>query len=254
MTINSFLANIGIYDIVVIIITIILTFIIIRWVTYFLKKTGKRLDIDLTVIQVLREIIKYTVIAVALTVILKQLGIDVTAIALSFGILGIAVGFASRDIISNFISGMFVFIDKSFRVGDIIEVANKRGKVIKMGLRLTTIQTYDKKIITVPNSLFSTNPYINYTGSDLRRVDLDITIPYQKELDETLKSLENLALTCEWVLKKPKPQVIVKELSDAGVKLMLCVWTNDPWRVTESKSLLAKEVNKILANKDASKR
>lgn len=251
MTIDSFLSSIEIYDIIVIAITIILGFIIIRWFTYFLKKTGTRLDVDVTLIQVLREIIKYTIIAIVITVILKQLGIDITAIALSFGIVGIAVGFASRDIIANFISGMFVIADKSFRVGDIIEVSNKKGKVIKMGLRLTTIQTYDKKIITVPNSIFSTNPYINYTGSDLRRVDLDITIPYEEELEKTLKSLENVASKCDWVLKKPKPKVIIKELSDTGVKLMLCIWTNDPWKVTESKSLLAKEVNKILVNKNA---
>ncbi len=253
MLLGSFLTNVGIYDIIVVVVTLFIAFIVIKWVTYFIKKTGTRLDIDVTVIQVLREIIKYTVIAAALTLVLRQIGIDVTAIALSFGIVGIAVGFASRDIIANFISGMFVFADKSFRVGDIIEVSNKKGKVIKMGLRLTTIQTYDKKIISVPNSLFSTNPYINYTGSDLRRVDLNITIPYGLELDETLKSLEGIALKCDWVLEKPKPKVIVKELSDIGVQLMLCVWTNDPWKVTESRSLLAKEANKLLVDKNAEK-
>jgi small conductance mechanosensitive channel len=251
MTIESFLTGIGIYDIIIVAITLIATFIIIRWVSYFLKKTGARLEIDVTLIQVLREILKYTIIAISLTIILKQLGIDVTAIAVSFGIVGIALGFAARDTVSNFISGVFVIADKSFRVGDIIEVSNKKGKVIRMGLRLTTIQTYDKKIITVPNSLFSSNPYINYTASDLRRVDLDITIPYELEIEKTLKSLEDVASKCEWVLKKPKPKVIIKELSDAGVKLMLCIWINDPWGVAESKSLLAKEVNKILISENA---
>ena len=246
MTIDSFLSGIGIYDIIVIAITLIVAFIIIKWFSYFLKKTGARLDIDVTLIQVLREIIKYTIIAIVITVILKQLGIDITAIALSFGIVGIAVGFAARDIIANFISGMFVIADKSFRVGDIIEVSNIKGKVIKMGLRLTTIQTYDKKIITVPNSLFSTNPYINYTGSDTRRVDLDITIPHDNKLDETLKSLEDMASKCDWVLKKPKPKVLIKELSDVGIKLKLCVWINDPWNVDSSRSQLAKDVIKLI--------
>lgn len=251
MTIESFLSSIDIRDILIIIITLIVAFILIKWFNYFLKKTGTRLDIDATVIQVLREIIKYIIIAIAITVILKQLGIDITAIALSFGIVGIAVGLAARDIIANFISGMFVFADKSFKVGDVIEVSNVKGKVVRMGLRLTTIQTYDKQIITVPNSLFSTNPYINYTGSDIRRVDLDITLPYEEKLEDTLKSLEDVASKCDWVLKKPKSKVMVKELSDTGVKLMLSVWINDPWRVTESKSLLAKEVNKIIVNKNA---
>lgn len=251
MTVESFLTSIGFYDIIVIAATLIVAFVIIRWATYFLKKTGTKLDVDITIIQVLREIIKYTIIAVAVTVILKQLGIDITAIAVSFGIAGVAIGFAARDIISNFISGIFVLADKSFRVGDIIEVSNNQGKVIKMGLRLTTIQTFDEKIITVPNSLFSTNPYINYTGSDLRRVDLDITLPYEEELEKTLKSLEGIASNCNWVLKEPRSKVIIKELSDVGVKSTLSVWIDDPWKVTESKSLLAKEVNKIMVNKNA---
>lgn len=250
MTIIDSLLTERLKDIIVIAVTIVAAFLIIKWTSYFIKKTGSKWDIDVTLIQVLNEIIKYGIYLIAVLIILAELGINVTAIAVSFGIVGIAVGFAARDTLSNFISGMFILADKNFRVGDIIEVSNQKGKVIKMGFRQTTILTYDQKIITIPNSSFSSNPFINHTAFDTRRVDLNITIPYDMELEETLNSLEDMALKCDWVLKKPKPKVIVRELVDVGVKLTLCVWINDPWRITQYRSVLAKEAKKLLRDKD----
>jgi small conductance mechanosensitive channel len=250
MTISTLLANMQLKDVIIIAVTIVGAFLIIKWVSYFLKKTGSRWDIDKTLIQVIYEIIKYVIYIIAVVIILNVLGINITAIAVSFGIVGIAVGFAARDTLSNFISGMFILADKRFKVGDIIEVSNQKGKVVKMGFRQTTIITYDKKVITIPNSSFSTNPFINHTASNTRRVDLNITIPYDMELEKTLKSLETMATGCNWVLKKPKPKVIVRELVDVGVKLTLCVWINDPWKITQYRSLLAKEAKKLLRDTD----
>lgn len=250
MAIESIFSELWFRHIIIIIVTLLGASIIIKWATYLLKRARDRWDMDVTLIQVIHEIVKYSIYVAALVIILNEFGFDLTAVALSLGIVGVAVSFGARDTVSNFISGMFILADKSFRVGDIIEVSNKKGKVVKVGFRLTTLRTYDKKIITVPNSSFSTSPYINYTASDSRRVDLDITMPYSMGLEKTIKSLEDIASGCDWVLKKPKPKVIVKELSDVGVKLMLCTWINDPWKVTESRSLLAKKVNELLRNKE----
>lgn len=233
-------------DIIVTIITLIGAFLIIRWFKYFLKRSKERWDIDVTLIQVLNEIIRYSIYAFALIIILNELGFNVTAIAVSLGIFGIAIGFGARDTISNFISGIFILADKTVRVGDIIEINNQKGKVSKLGFRTTTLLTYDKKVIKVPNSIFSSSPYINYTASDIRRVDLNITVPYKFELNKTIEALENMASKRDDILKKPKPQVIVSELSDTGVKLKLCIWINDPWNVTTSRSDIARDANEIL--------
>ncbi len=233
-------------DIIVIVVTLLGASLIYKWAVYFLKIARNKWDIDVTLIQALHEIIKYSIYGIALLIIFKELGFDLTAIAVSLGIFGVAIGFGARDTISNFISGIFILADKSVRVGDVIEISNQKGKVVKLGFRITTLLTYDERIIKVPNTIFSSSPYINYTVSEIRRVDLNITVPYDLELDKTIKSLENIASTCEGVLKKPKPKVIVKELSDIGVKLKLCTWINDPWRVTSSRSNLAREVNKVL--------
>ena len=250
MAIATMFANIHFDDIIAIGVTLIAAFLIVRLTSRFLKNTQVKWDLDVTMIQVLNEIVKYTIYLIAAAVILGLFGINLTAIAVSLGVVSIVVGFAARDTLSNFIAGMFIFLDKSFRVGDIVEVSNQKGKVVKMGFRLTTILTYDKKIITIPNALFSTNPFINHTASDTRRVDLDIIIPYTMDLEETSKSLVDMATERDWVLKKPKPKVIVRELIDVGVRSTLCVWVNDPWRVTEYRSALAKAAKTLLRDKD----
>lgn len=240
-------------DIIIIAVTLLGASLIYKWAIYFLKKSKDKWDIDLTLVQALHEIIKYSIYGSALIIILKELGFDLTAIALSLGIFGIAIGFGARDTISNFISGIFILADKSVRVGDIIEINSQRGKVVKLGFRITTLLTYDKRLIKVPNSVFSSSPYINYTASEIRRVDLNITVPYEIELENVIKTLEDTALTCEDALKKPRQKVIVKELSDMGVKLKLCIWINDPWKVASSRSDLARKVSKALTDMQSSK-
>jgi small conductance mechanosensitive channel len=238
-------------DIIKIILIVVASFIIIKAAMYIVKRTGKKLDLDVTLIQVLNEIIKYTGIVLTLTLVFKEVGLNISAIVLSLGIVGIAVGFAARDTIANFISGMFILGDRSFKVGDIIEISGQSGKVIKMGFRVTTIITPDNKVITIPNSSFSKNVFINYTAQDTRRVVLDINIPYNNELEETIFLLEEVASKCRWAMAEPKPKVIIREMTDTGIQATLNVWTNDPWKVVEYRSQLAKAVKEVLVDENA---
>lgn len=227
-------------------VTLIGSYIIYEIISHFLKRIGKRLDTDLTVIQVLKEIFKYTIIALAITLILKVWGLDVGPLILSLGIVGIAVGFAARDTLSNFISGMFILAEKSFRVGDTIEISGQRGKIQKMGFRVTTMTTPDNKVITVPNSAFSKTPYLNFTTMDTRRVDLKINISYPLDLEQITPALLKAAGSLSWARSNPKPKIHIKELSDVGVKATLSVWTNKPQKVAEYRTQLAERVKGIL--------
>lgn len=241
MAINPQLMNL-----IIITLTLICAFVIIKVLGHFIKKTGRRLDLDITIVQVLQEILKYSVIVLAVVIILNELGVNISGLILSLGILGVAVGFAARDTLSNYISGLFVIGEKSFKVGDTIEINNKIGKVIRMGFRVTTLVTPDNKTIIVPNSLFSKNSYLNYTALDLRRIDLDLNIPYELDLEVAMENSIKIAKSLTWVLKEPEPNFLVKELSDTGVKATLNVWIDDPWKVIEYRSVLAKEIKIVL--------
>ncbi len=250
MTIDSLLNNPILKDLIVTAVTLIAAFLIIEWTSYFLKRVGKQWKVDLTLIQVLNELIKYTVIALALTIVLNEIGINISGIVLSLGIVGIAVGFAARDTLSNFIAGFFILADKGFRVGDIIEISNQQGRVLKMGFRITTLKTADNKIINIPNSSFSKDLYINHTAVESRRVDLDIIIPYELDLDNITKSLKDAASGLKGVLAKPQPTIQIEELSDVGVKATLSLWIDNPWKIGDYRTSLAKEVKGILVDKN----
>jgi len=159
---------------------------------------------------------------------------------------GIAVGFAARDTLSNFISGMFILGHKSFKVGDIIEVSNHVGTVTKMGFRMTTLTTQDNKIINIPNSLFSTDIYLNYTAEEKRRVELAVTIPLDIDLDKVIESMEEKISSLNWALKLPEPKIIIQEITELGVKATVNVWIDDPWSVLKYRTELARELKQYL--------
>ena len=234
-------------DLIVSIIILVAALLIIKWTSIFINKTGKKFEFDPTLIQVINEIIKYTVYALAFTIILNEIGINITAIAVSLGIVGIAVGFAARDTISNFIAGLFVLGDKSFKVGDIIEISNIKGKVILMGFRVTKLITPDNNIVTIPNSNFSANVHINHTLLEEKMIGLNITIPYEVDVEDIIKKFKEITVAgFKWVLGEPKANVIINELADIGIKATLNVWVDDPWKVSEYRSIIAKKVGPLL--------
>ncbi len=246
MTLETIVNDPLLKDIIVTIIILIASLLIIKWTSIFINNTGKKFEFDATLIQVINELIKYTIYAFAVTIILNEIGIDITAIAVSLGIVGVAVGFAARDTISNFISGLFVLGDKSFKVGDIIEISNQKGKVLIMGFRVTKLVTPDNNIITIPNSNFSKNVHINHTPLEEKRVDLDVNIPYSVKVEDISKSFEELTSRFKWALDEPKANVIINELSDTGIKATLSVWVDDPWKVAEYRSIIAKKIGPLL--------
>ncbi len=246
MTLETIVNDPLLKDIIVTIIILIASLLIIKWTSIFINNTGKKFEFDATLIQVINELIKYTIYAFAVTIILNEIGIDITAIAVSLGIVGVAVGFAARDTISNFISGLFVLGDKSFKVGDIIEISNQKGKVLIMGFRVTKLVTPDNNIITIPNSNFSKNVHINHTPLEEKRVDLDVNIPYSVKVEDISKSFEELTSGFKWALDEPKANVIINELSDTGIKATLSVWVDDPWKVAEYRSIIAKKIGPLL--------
>ena len=246
MSLNTILSNPLLKDIIVTIIILTASFLIIKWTAMFVKNTGKKFEFDETLIQVLNELFKYTVYALAVTLILGELGINITAIAVSLGIVGVAVGFAARDTISNFISGLFVIGDKSFKVGDIIEISDKKGKVMLMGFRVTKLVTPDNNIITIPNSNFSKNVHVNHTPLEDKRVDLNVTIPYNVKVEEVIENFVELTSGFKWALEEPKANVLINELADTGIKATMSVWVDDPWKVAEYRSMIAGKIGPLL--------
>jgi len=116
-----------------------------------------------------------------------------------------------------------------------------------MGFRVTKLVTPDNNIITIPNSNFSKNVHINHTPLEEKRVDLDVTIPYAVDIEDIIKSFDELTSGFKWALDEPKANVNINELSDIGIKATLSVWVDDPWKVADYRSIIAKKIGPLLA-------
>ena len=138
-----------------VIIIIIFSTVLLRLITYTLKHLKRKTEIDMTLPYLIRDLLQYIIYFVAIILILDIYGINVQGILVSIGIVGIIIGFAAKDIISNFMSGMFLVTDKTIKVGDEIVVENVKGVVTDITFRKLTLLTADNVVVTVPNSLLS---------------------------------------------------------------------------------------------------
>lgn len=130
------------------------------------------------------------------TLELLQLSKAVTTLLAGAGIIGLALSFAFQDIASNFVSGILIVSRKPFQVNDIIESNNYFGKVMKINLRNTLLQTFQGQVVLIPNKVIFENPIINYTYTGERRIDLSVGVSYGENLDKvqtvTTKAIEEI--------------------------------------------------------------
>jgi small conductance mechanosensitive channel len=159
---------------------------------------------------------------------LEELGIDVTTIIEGLGIVGLALGFAAKDTLSNIIAGFFLFWDKPFVIGDLIEVNDEYGEVRESTMRTTRIVTVDGKLVSIPNSVIVNSKTRSYTMTPHLRLDIDVTIGVEERIADAREVILNIVRGDERFLSEPSAEVVVIALGDYFVKIELKVWLRDP--------------------------
>ena len=191
----------------------------------------------------------FIIYTVAFVIALDLLGINVVPFVAGAGVAGVAIGFASKDTLSNLIAGILLIIDRPFEVGDRIEVWNAPsgsstwGDVIDIGLRATKIKTTDNIIIIIPNNEIMLRDIINYTIiSEKIRVRINVGIAYDADLQKAKKAILKVANQTEWVLDDPPPKVVVRNFGESSVDLQLRVWIHDARRRMDTISYITDNV------------
>jgi small-conductance mechanosensitive channel len=171
------------------------------------------------------SLVHYTVLIVGAAVILENAGIHLTAFALVASALGVGVGFGLQNIISNFISGMIIMLERPIEVGDRIELGGVEGVVHEIGVRSTTVVTPDRIAIVVPNQSFITGNVTNYVylGHAIR-LRVPVTVAADTDLSKAMRLLIDTARQTPHVLPEPAPEVEMQSLSAASIGLELHVW------------------------------
>jgi small conductance mechanosensitive channel len=163
-------------------------------------------------------------------IVLGQMGINVTALVAGLSIAGIAVGFAARDSLENFISGVTILVDQPFRVGDYIVVDGEYGKVTEITLRSTRIQTVRNEIMVLPNTEMITQRVVNHTKQNTLRIDIEFGIAYKEYPQEARETVLPLVEGDDRILSTPSPNVVVTGMADSSVNMVMRFYTNDPSR------------------------
>ncbi len=199
-----------------------------RLLRFLLARVTRRAGVEPTATTFLLVALKYVVLIVGLVMALEELGLDVTTILEGIGIIGIALGFAAKDTLSNIIAGFFLFWDKPFVIGDLIEVSDEYGEVREITLRSTRIVTVDGKLISIPNSVIVNTKVRSYTMSPHLRLDIDVTIGVNEKITAAREVILGIVRGDPRFLTDPPAAVVVKTLGDYFVKLTLEVWLRDP--------------------------
>ena len=213
----------------VLIAIIILIFFLLIWfglkkvLTIFIKRT----HMDLTAASFLQTILKYSLLIIGVISSLNQIGVNVTSILTSLGILGLTIGFAAKDALSNIISGIFIFWDRPFVINDLIEIEDQYGRVDLITLRSTRIVTVDGKMLAIPNTYIVNKIVSSYTNFPHLRIEVSIAVSMNENIAKIRSLLVGLVEKDKNYMDKPEPEVVVESLNDYNILIKLRAWIFD---------------------------
>jgi small-conductance mechanosensitive channel len=178
------------------------------------------------------RLVHYVVLAMGFLFGLGVLGLDLSKISVLAGAFGVGIGFGLQDVVNNFVCGLILLFERPVHAGDIVEVGGLQGEVRRIGIRASTIHTYQGADIVVPNSQFITATVTNWTLSDqLRRIDLPVGVNYGAAPRMVIELLEATARANPNVLAEPPPQCLFTGYGDSSITFELRAWTDrfDTW-------------------------
>ena len=218
------LGNVSAADILAAAIVIILSYVIAVISRKLVEKPLRRVAPQ-DIATLVSRVVYYTVLFFGLLSVLALFNISLSGLLVAGGIAGIVIGFASQTVFSNFLSGLFIYFDKPFKIGDAVEINGESGIVTDINVFSTRIRRWDGVHIRIPNEDIFRSQIKNLIQNKVRRVDYTIGISYQDDPEKArriiLEHLEQHPL----VLAEPLPTVFLSELGDSALVIQVRFWT-----------------------------
>ncbi len=193
------------------------------------KKVSSLTSLPPSTRELMNKTLKIIIVSMAFLISLNATGIDLTALAVFGGALGVGIGFGLQKVVGNFISGIILLVDRSIKPGDVIETAGTYGTINKLAARYTSVITRDGTEFLIPNEDMITQPVINWSHSHLLvRRKIPVQVCYSCNIREAMKLMVEAALEEDRVLKHPEPKTLIKGFGADGVDLELRMWIEDP--------------------------
>jgi small-conductance mechanosensitive channel len=184
---------------------------------------------DMTLRVMLTKLMRALLVLVAVLVVLPVVGIDLTALSVFGGALGVGLGFGLQKIASNYISGFIILMDRSVTIGDLVTIEKHTGKLTKMTARYVVVRALDGTEAIIPNETVITSTVINQSYTDRKvAISMSLQVSYDSDLDLAISLMNAVAKRSKRVLTDPPPAVQIKTFADNGIELELAVWVEDP--------------------------
>ena len=183
--------------------------------------TGVRLSIV--------RLVHYALVLIGFFIALSAMGFSLQNITIIGGALGVGLGFGLQNIVNNFVSGLILLFERPIKVGDVIQLSDgQQGRVTNLGLRATTVQTFDRAEIVVPNGDLISSQVTNWTlGDRSMRLTIPVGVAYGSDVETVMRVLMAVATDSDRVLKDPQPVVLFLNFGDSSLDFQLRVWIAD---------------------------
>jgi len=205
---------------------VLLTAFVLNHVSnYFISRSVERRGGDRHATVSAQKVSAYVIYSLGFVALLGVFGIPPSSLGAAVGLIGLGLSFALKDMIANFISGIFLLINQPFKIGDQIAVGGEEGTVKDIRIRATDVKTYDGRKVIVPNSALYNGTVINNTAYDERRFEVIVGISYDDDIEKAKELAMETLEEAEGVESEPEPQVLVQELGGSSVNLKLRGWS-----------------------------
>lgn len=192
------------------------------------------------------KLIQYFLYVFSIVISLQILGFDITVLLAGSAALLVGIGLGMQRIFSDFVSGIILLMDRSLKIGDIIEVNDTICKVQKINFRTTTVIGRDENYIIVPNSELTQNKVTNWTYNSIAsRFKITVGVDYSTDVLQVMEILKESANKHALVLKSPEPFVRFEDYGDSSLLFSVYFWSNEVFRVENVKSNIRIEIFKI---------
>lgn len=227
--------NVGSYKLTLFsVVESVLVFTFVFWIATllveFVKKKlqlSKKINASEKVLAI--KILKFLIFSFAGLYALNLIGIDITTITVLSGAIGLGLGFGLQKIVSNFISGIILLLDKSIKPGDIIAFGDSFGQVKNLEARYVSIEALDGKKILIPNEFLVTNQVENWSfGNNRICMGIPVGVSYQEDIEKIKTMMLDIAAQNTEILANPAPRVFLRAFGESTINLELRAWIEDP--------------------------
>lgn len=236
--------EISIQDILILIVVLIIANVLLRLIRKLM--TRRMPDDDKLKFKAVFSYGKWFVYVIIFLITLHSVGVNVTGVFAASAALLIGIGLALQTLFQDIISGIFILVDQTVHVGDIIEIEGKVGRVVEIKLRTTRATTADNKVLVIPNHLYLTNSLYNWTQNGaITRESVTVGVAYGSDIRLVEQLLLQAAGNHVRVLSKPLPTVLFTDFGDSSLNFKLVFSLEDSFNARFTQSDIRFEIDKL---------